>query len=359
MVGTNLRSQLERTAVSSFMRAPRSVREALSIPSRTSDGVALDDQVRLLLGLEKRAKIPRWQDVPLDVARRHFARSGDMLAPRSVEMETRDLALDTPETTLRARLYRPFTSTAASPALVYFHGGGFVLGNIESHDSVCRALALAANCHVLSVEYRLAPEHKYPTPVDDAVAAFRAVVARADGFGIDRARMAVGGDSAGGYLAAQVAIRTKLAGDNVKPMFQVLIYPAADMTMASPSLRELGDGLLLEFSTIQWFHAHFLRADADRASGELSPASRSLDELRGVAPAHIQTAGFDPLRDEGVALADRLKEAGVEVEHKNYGSLVHGYLNIAGVIEAAMLPYYDAGSALKAAFRGPVKKKKG
>lgn len=341
------------------MRAPASVREALSIPSRLSDGVPLDDQVRLVLGLEKRARIPRWQDVPLDAARKLFTRSADSLAPRSVEMETRDLALDTPKTTLRARLYRPFTSTAASPALVYFHGGGFVLGNIESHDSVCRALALAANCHVLSVEYRLSPEHKYPTPVDDAVDAFRAVVARADGLGIDRARMAVGGDSAGGYLAAQVAIRTKLAGDAVKPMFQVLIYPAADMTMSASSLRELGDGLLLEFSTIQWFHGHFLEASADRASGELTPANRSLEELSGVAPALVQTAGFDPLRDEGVALAARLKEAGVAVEHKNYGSLVHGFLNIAGVVEAAMLPYYDAGSALKAVFRGPTKKKKG
>ena len=339
-----------------LMRAPLGVREALSVPSRTTAGVALDDQVRLVLGLQKRAKLPRWQDLPLDAARRGFTRTARALAPSSPEIDTRDLALDTPGATLRARLYRPFASDGPSPVLVYFHGGGFVLGDIESHDPVCSMFALTAGCNVLSVEYRLSPEHKFPTPVEDAVGAFRAIVARAEGFGIDKARMAVGGDSAGGYLAAQVAIRTKLAGDAVRPMYQVLIYPAADLTMTAASLRENGDGLLLEYPTMEWFLAQFLDASADRRSGDVSPLHRSLEELRGVAPAHVQTAGFDPLRDEGVALADRLKEAGVAVEHKQYASLVHGYLNIAGVVLSGVAPYYDAGAALKRAFRGPKKK---
>lgn len=344
-------SVLQRTAMQSALASPPFIREKLSIPAREYDGASLDDTARLILGMQKTARIPAWSDLSPERSRRLFDSSGALLAPRAAPLESvTDITLDGANTSLPARVYRPYGLAANSPALVYFHGGGFVLGSITSHDPVCRTLAATAGCQVISVEYRLAPEHAFPAANEDAVAAFRSVIRRAESLSIDPSKLAVGGDSAGGYLSAQVAIAT--LKDERRPALQLLIYPAVDFTMSSPSIRALGDGLFLEERTMRWFLDHFVPASVDRASPDVSPLHHPIESLRGLPPAHVHTAGFDPLRDEGIAYATKLRDAGVEVEHKHYPTLVHGYLNIAGVVVAAVAPYFDAASALRRAFKG-------
>ncbi len=345
----DLRSVIERAAVDAALLAPRALRERLAIAPRQHEGDQLDADVRLVIALLAASRMPMWHELPMRAARAAFDRSSTLLAPAAAPLESvRDLSLEGPAGPLATRVYRPYGLGEASPALLYFHGGFFGLGSIASHDPVCRALAAAAGCQVLSVDYRLAPEHAYPAAVDDAVSAFRSVIHRANELSIDPSRVAVGGDSAGGYLAAQVAIAT--AHDERRPALQLLFYPVLDLTMRSPSIRALGEGLVLERSTMQWFHDRFAPVGVDRERAEVSPSHRSLESLRGLPPAHIQTAGFDPLRDDGFAYAKKLAEAGVAVEHAHYGALVHAYLNVAGVIDRAVAPYFDAAAALRRAF---------
>jgi acetyl esterase len=346
-----LRARIEHGAVTSLRMAPRAIRERLSVPSRGYEGDRLDDDLRLMLGLQARAGLPPWDSLPLSAARALFDRTGTLLAPRAAPLERVDeVSLDGPVGAIPARMYRPFGLPASAKTLVYFHGGGFVLGSVASYDPVCRMLAATAGCAVLSVDYRLAPEHRWPAAVHDATAAFRQTLVRADSLGVDPRRVAVGGDSAGGYLAAQVAWETRADPEAERPILQLLIYPAVDFTMASASIDALGDGLLLERRSMQWFLDHFVPEGMDRADPALSPAFRSVEALAGQCPAHVQTAGFDPLRDEGIAYARKLAEAGVTVEHKHYGGLVHGYLNITEACPAALSPYFDAASALRRAF---------
>jgi acetyl esterase len=353
MADRSVRSKLEHALVTSMRNAPRIVRESLSIPSRGYEGDRLDDDLRLLLGMQSRAGHRPWSDLPLPTARAVFDRTGPLLSPRAAPLErVRDLTVGGPDgSALRAREYRPFGLTKTAPALVYFHGGGFVLGSIESHDGVCKMLAATAGCVVISVEYRLAPEHPWPASTRDAAAAFASVIAQSEALSIDPTRVAVGGDSAGGYLAAQVAYEAAAEGRAARPALQVLFYPAADFTMARASIRALGEGLLLEEKTIRWFVEQFVPRGMDRADPRLSPVFLPEESLSGLCPAHVQTAGFDPLRDEGAAYAARLASAGVAVEHVHYGSLVHGYLNVTEACPAALPAYFSAAAALRRAFK--------
>ncbi len=304
-----------------------------------------------MLGLQARAGMRPWDELPLSVCRAQFDRTATLLAPRSAPLErVEDIALEGPGGAIPARMYRPFGLRAAAQTLVYFHGGGFVLGSVASYDPVARMIAATAGCAVLSVDYRLAPEHRWPAAVHDATAAFRQTLLRADSLGVDPRRVAVGGDSAGGYLAAQVAYETRADAEGARPVLQLLIYPAVDFTMSSASNEALGEGLLLERRSMRWFLDHFVPEGMDRATPELSPVFRPVETLAGLCPAHVQTAGFDPLRDEGERYASHLAEAGVAVERKHYGALVHGYLNITEACPAALAPYFDAASALRKAF---------
>ncbi|HEX7131813.1 MAG TPA: alpha/beta hydrolase [Iamia sp.] len=235
-----------------------------------------------------------------------------------------DVAVPGPAGAIPARIYRPDTRDAA-PVLVWYHGGGWVIGNVETSDATARKLCQRAGVVVVSVDYRLAPEDPYPAATDDAWAALGWVAEHIGDHGGDATRLAVGGDSAGGNLAALVAIRARDEGGPVL-RHQLLVYPATDLTMTHPSIEENGEGYFLTAATMRWFADHYL--GADRSHGDpTTPAVSPLfvDDLAGVAPAQVLTAEFDPLRDEGDAYAARLAAAGVPVEHVPGPGLIHGF----------------------------------
>jgi acetyl esterase len=244
------------------------------------------------------------------------------------------------------RIYAP-ASTTPLPLLVYFHGGGWVLGDIDSHDATSRELANKAGCIVVSVDYRLAPEHKFPAAPEDCYAATKWVALNAASFGGNPAKIAVGGDSAGGNLAAAVA---QMAADRGAPglVYQLLIYPVTNYAFDTPSYRDNKEGYLLTQDMMQWFWKQYLPTDEDGKNPYASPLQAR--ELRRVAPAFVITAEFDPLRDEGEAYAARLKDAGVPVETKRYDGAIHGFFNFGHIMDQGKQVMNDAAARLKAAF---------
>lgn len=231
---------------------------------------------------------------------------------------------------ITVRVYKP-AGMGPHPVLVFYHGGGWVIGDLYTHDGICRAMVNAAGCAVASVDYRLAPEFKYPVPVEDSYAGLLWVVANATRLGLDPARIAVGGDSAGGNLAAVVALAARDAGD-LAVAYQLLIYPATDMRAGAPSHTTNGEGYLLTRDTIDYFRGHYIDAPryADwRASPLLHP------DLRRLPPALVLTAGFDPLRDEGAQYAQALGEAGNRVAYVCFERQVHGFILMGRVLDEA------------------------
>jgi acetyl esterase len=214
---------------------------------------------------------------------------------------------------------------------VWYHGGGFVIGDLESADRTCRKLAIGTGALVVSVDYRLAPEHPFPAGPDDCFAALRWIVDNAASLGGDSSRLAVGGDSAGGNLAAVVALQARDQG--VALRHQLLVYPVTDCTMSSTSYDENAEGYLLTRDSMDWFVVHYLSAGADAKDPRVSPLYA--DDLRGVAPALVITAEFDPLRDEGEAYAERLRDAGVEVETRRFDGQVHGFFGLGTITPVA------------------------
>jgi acetyl esterase len=294
---------------------------------------ALDPQVRFVLELALKAGRPPYHQLSPKEARQLFreTRPAGTPTPPAIGL-VKDLAADGPLGSIPLRFYRPadVPSTAALPALVYFHGGGWVIGDLDTHDVLCRQLTAEAGVSVVSVDYRLAPEHKFPAAVDDAWAATRWVVAHASELGVDGGRIAVGGDSAGGNLAAVVAL---LARDHGGPAIrlQALLYPVTDTDLDTPSYRANADGFLLTRDSMKWFFGHYLKGEADGADWRVAPLRAK--SLEGVAPALVVTAGFDPLRDEGEAYAARLGTAGVRVDAIRYGGMIHGFAPMGKLIE--------------------------
>ena len=275
------------------------------------------------------ASPPAW-DVPLEQLRAGMEAELPEIwgAPDEVD-EIVDLLIPGPAGPLRVRVYRP-RSTELLPALVWFHGGGWVVGNLDTHDPVCRAIANRAPCVVVSVDYRLAPEHPYPAAVDDAWAATEWVVQEALSLGADASRIAVGGDSAGGNLAAVVALRAR---DNGLPLaMQALVYPVIDFNLASESYERLATGLNLTRAKMEWYWKAYL-GDADGTHPDASPL-RAADHS-GVAPALVLTAEHDPLVSEGEAYADRLNAHGVPVTLTRYDGMIHGFIRMPGLVAEA------------------------
>jgi acetyl esterase len=240
-----------------------------------------------------------------------------------------DLSAPGPAGDIPLRLYAS-EHGGLRPVLVYFHGGGFVFGNLDTHDAVCRALAKESGAVVVSVDYRLSPEHKFPAAVDDSYAATVWIAANAEKLGIDARHIAVGGDSAGGNLATVVAMRCRDAG-GPKLAAQVLIYPVTDSSsLETGSHREFGEGYFLTSAGMEWFTSHYLVSDDQKSHPEVSPLLAP--NLSGLPPALIITAEFDPLRDEGEAYAKRLQEAGVPVTISRYPGMIHGFVSMRGVL---------------------------
>lgn len=251
-----------------------------------------------------------------------------------------------PAGNLRTRVYRPHGAGQAAPALVYFHGGGWVLGNLESHDHLCRYLAAKSGAVVVAVDYRLAPEHKFPAAFEDCLAATRWVAASAKELGLDAKRLAVGGDSAGGSLAAAVALAVR---DEGWPMLrlQLLIYPSTDFTADTPSMRDNGEGYLLTRAAMDQFIDWYLPTRIARTDPRTSP--QLAPDHSGLPPAFIQTAEFDPLRDEGEIYGDTLQRDGVDVEVRRYPGMVHGFMRMGAKVDMALTALDDAAAALRSA----------
>ena len=247
-------------------------------------------------------------------------------------VESEDRHVPGPGGGIAVRIYRPGSGGASPlPVVAYLHGGGFVLGSLDSHDRLCRQIAAGVPAAVVSIDYRLAPEHPFPAAVDDAVAATRWIADVAPSLGADPNRLVVAGDSAGGNLAAVVARRSAMAGSPAIAM-QVLLYPATDMTGSHESLQENGDGYFLTSEDMLWFRQCYLPDGTDLRDPDVSPLAA--DDLTGMPPAFVVTAEFDPLRDEGEAYARRLQQAGVPVTLERYDGMIHGFMSMDGVLDA-------------------------
>jgi acetyl esterase len=307
------------------------------------EGQVLDAPTQAMLALRDRLQYPAWHEQPVEQARRTLRHEAVVASGRPIAVAAADaLRVDGATGPLDARLYRPggVHNPALTwqpggerlPLLLFFHGGGFVLGDLDSHDALCRLLCASAGVLVLSVDYRLAPEHPWPAAPDDAFAAWRWVVEHAEGLGADPERLAVGGDSAGGNLAAITAQTVRDHG-GVQPAGQLLLYPAVDWSREYPSRVTFGHGFYLEGASMDWCEHHYLGVPGtpgavDRSDVRVSPL---LGDLRGLAPALVVTAGFDPLRDQGEAYVEALREAGTPALGRRMPDLIHGFGNTPGV----------------------------
>jgi len=312
----------------------------------------LDPDAQTLHAMIRAAGRPPFETLTPDEARRAFNAGRAATQPEPQEVaEVRDLACPGPHGEIKLRAERPRGTAAdeALPALIYFHGGGWLLGDLDSHDAACRHYANGARCRVVSVDYRMAPEHKFPVAVDDSAAAAKWIVANAAALGINHTRVAVGGDSAGGNLAAVLAI---MARDGKLPplAYQLLVYPATDMAMVTRSSQAPSEGILTS-KTMKWFIDHYLRGPKDVTDWRASPLRAA--DLSGVATALVLTCGYDPLCDEGIAFAQRLEREGVRVTHVHYSDEPHGFVGQGKIIRAGGTALDMMAAALKKALWPP------
>ena len=305
----------------------------------------LDPQAKALLAQLAASGAPPYHQLPVEEARRLMLVRIPAAEPEAVA-SVEDISISGPGGPLGLRIYTP-NGTHPFPVLIYFHGGGWVMGSLDSHDAACRGLANAAGCIVVSVDYRLAPEHKFPAAVEDSYAATLWVAEHGDSLGVDAKRIAVGGDSAGGNLAAVVALMARDRGDPYLA-FQLLVYPITDYSFDTPSYQENAEGFMLTKADMVWYWAHYLRSDADGQNPYASPLRA--EDLRGLPPALVITAELDPLRDEGEAYAARLKQAGVRVKHTRYQGMIHGFFSRAAILDQGKVAIREAGDALRATF---------
>jgi acetyl esterase len=291
--------------------------------------MAVDPQVAFVLDLVVKAGRPAYHTLSPKEARQLFIETRPASTPPPPAIgAVRNLSADG----IPVRVYRPagVPDTTRLPVLVFFHGGGWVIGDLETHDTLCRQLTAEAGISVVAVDYRLAPEHKFPAAADDAWTATKWVVAHASEIGVDGTKLAVGGDSAGGNLAAVVALMARDAGGPAIAL-QALLYPVTDVAAESRSFSDLADGYLLTRDNMRWFIAHYLGKPQDAEDWRVSPIRAT--SLASVAPALVITAGFDPLRDEGDAYAQKLRAAGVRVDHVSFGGMIHGFIPMGKLIE--------------------------
>jgi acetyl esterase len=308
----------------------------------------LHPQAKALLELIERVGLPPTHTLSPGEARSVYRTRRTFTQPLAPDVDrVTELRAEGPGGSIPLRAYRPERAgDVALPVLVYLHGGGFVIGDLDTHDTLCRELANGSGCAVVAVDYRLGPEHRFPAAVDDAVAAVYWVRDHAAELGIDATRMGIGGDSAGGNLAAVAAIAARDAGD-VPLAFQLLIYPATDQRRGAASHTALGQGYLLTRDTITYFHDHYIADPAQDLDWRASPLLHP--DLSGLPPALLLTAGFDPLRDEGLAYSQALTQAGNRVTHICFERQIHGFITMGKVIDEANTAVAICASELRRA----------
>ena len=311
--------------------------------------VTLDPDAAAVFKAFQEAGRPPYETLTPKQAREYYLAGRPITNPEPPELKSIEpLSIPAPHGSIPARVYTPKAPRLAAglaPCLVFFHGGGWVIGDLDSHDVVCRKLADEGQLVVISVDYRLAPEHKFPAAIDDAIAATKWIADNANKLAIDAGRLTVGGDSAGGNLAAVVAIAAR-DGNGPAISGQVLIYPAIDFALTHPSHSEPETSILLTHTVIKWFRDHYLNGTADVHDWRASPARATT--LIGLPPAYVLTAGADPLRDEGDEYADRLEEAGVAVTYRHFPGQFHGFFTMGKLLAQANVAASDIGAWLKA-----------
>ena len=311
--------------------------------------VVLDPDAAAVYKAFMEAGRPAYETLTAPEAREFYMAARLVSNPEPPALQSAEpLSIPAPHGSIPARVYTPRKlrkTDGLAPCLVFFHGGGWVIGNLETHDVVCRKLADEGELMVISVDYRLAPEHKFPAAVDDAIASTKWIAANARQLGIDASRLMVGGDSAGGNLAAVVTLAAR-DGNGPRIAGQVLIYPATDFSMAHPSHAEPETSILLTHSVIRWFRDHYLNGSADVHDWRASPVRAKT--LIGLPPAYVLTAGADPLRDEGDEYAKALKEAGVSVTYRHFPGQFHGFFTMGKLLQQANVAAGEIGAWLKA-----------
>lgn len=306
----------------------------------------LDPQARALIDLMIERGVPPTHTLTPAQARSFYRDRRGFTQPEPPPMaEVQDLMAGS----VPVRLYRPTATQTPQPVLVYLHGGGWTIGDLDTHDVLCRQLARDGSCAVVSVDYRMGPEHRFPAAVEDCVEAFAWVQAQAQALHLDASRMAVGGDSAGGNLAAALCLVQREAGRPM-PAFQLLIYPATDMRAVAPSHTTNGQGYMLTNDSIHWYRGNYIGDQADWSDWRASPLLAS--SHAGLPPALVLTAGFDPLRDEGLQYANALSAAGVPTQYVCFERQIHGFITMGRVIEEAHTAVGLCGTALRRAWGG-------
>jgi acetyl esterase len=329
----NVRMSVASRIARRFLSLPESVLGPLAGRGRiVRDGRVLNRRIQVVLALGERVGRTRLKCDPA-AARKELKQVARIGMPIITSVHVVDRHIPGPGGELPIRVYRRFGAAAAPPAIVYLHGGGWVAGDLDTHDGTCRLLADVSGCVVVAVDYRRAPEHPFPAAIDDAVAAYIWVQRHPGELSIAPGRVGVMGDSAGGNLSAALALEVR--GLSVlPPVAQGLVYPAVDLdTLRFPSHQSVGSGFGLERAAIEWFRSQYLPSPDDRRSPRVSPLLAS--DLTGAAPALVVTAGFDPLRDEGKAYADALAAAGVPVRYRCYDDMIHGFFGF-GILPEGM-----------------------
>jgi acetyl esterase len=345
----SLRDRIDGWVLTAVMRLPSRLQRVLAGRPVLRDGQTLDVETQLMLRLQRIARDPGLSGSTIADIRRDTDRQTWLAGGRQPIGAVRDLEVPGAEGPIGARLYTPRSRVGASdpaPLLLFLHGGGMLFGDLDSHDATCRLLAERADALVLAVDYRLAPEHPFPAAVEDCWAALRYVAGHAATYGADPGRIAIGGDSAGGTLAAVTAIRA--AGEQVPLRFQLLVYPATNMAEESESRRQFGSGFFLTSEFVELAHTSYVTVASELRDPLVSPSFTERFPA-GLAPALVVTAGFDPLRDEGEAYARQLADAGVTVELRRYPGQVHGFFNVVGVGRSSRAAVAEIAAKLKAA----------
>ncbi len=307
----------------------------------------LHPQAQALLKLIEINKTPPTHTLTPEMARKFYLERRGYSQPVAPEMAlVEDLKATGPHGEIKLRHYRPLgcATEEVLPVLVYYHGGGWVIGDLDTHDVLCRQLANSSGCSVVAVDYRLAPEHRFPVAFDDSLAATYWIVREAKNLKVDPTRLAVGGDSAGGNLAAAVALAARDRGD-LKIAYQLLIYPATDQRVGFPSRTSNGQGYLLTADTMKYFHDHYINDPASDLDWRASPLLAS--DFKGLPPALVLTAGFDPLLDEGIAYAKALTDAGNRANYVCFQRQIHGFITMGRVLDEANTAVALCGAELR------------